>query len=56
MFGIDNIEYLAATRPAYLTGILFGFIATIAFIVIPLLKIIGPPVVAVLGAGIEGLF
>lgn len=56
MFDIDNIEYLAATRPAFLTGLVFGSIAAIVFVVIPLLKIIGPPVAAVLSAGIEDLF
>ncbi|MDI1227220.1 MAG: hypothetical protein PSY14_06015 [bacterium] len=56
MFGIENIEYLAATRPAFLAGLVFGSIAAVVLVVIPIVKIIGPPVAAVLTAGIEDLF
>ncbi len=56
MFGIENIEYLAATRPAFLAGLVFGSIAAVVLVVVPIVKIIGPPVAAVLTAGIEDLF
>lgn len=56
MFSIDNIEFLAATRPAFLGGLVFGSIAAVVLVVVPVVKIIGPPVAAVLAAGIEDLF